>query len=79
MAIMLSRRWSDLTRVTLHWLMLFITLASLVAYTGGLTPPETRPAALFLIVPLISWLLMAISIPIAEWLSRKRSRRSDGV
>ena len=77
-AIMLSKCWSDLTCATLHWLILIIPPVSLVAYTGVFTPPETRPAAIFLIVPLISLLLMAITIPIAEWLSRKRSSRSDG-
>src|SRR5437868_11567600 len=43
-ANVISRRWSILTRVTLYFLMLFITLGSLISYNGALSPPGTRPA-----------------------------------
>jgi uncharacterized membrane protein len=59
--------------------MLFLTLGSLVSYSGVLSPPGTKPAFVFLVVPLISWLLMAIVIPITASLSRRLSRRSDSV
>ncbi len=74
-ANVVSKRWSVLTRVTLYSLMLVIALGSLVGYTVGLRPPGTRPAFVFLVVPLASWLLMAIVIPIATLLSRRRSRK----
>src|SRR6266850_4961480 len=59
-----SKRWSVPTRVTLYFLELIITVAALIGYSGVLTPPGVRPAAVFLLVPLISWLLIAIIIPI---------------
>jgi hypothetical protein len=69
----ISKNWSVPIRVTLYCLMLVITLASLVAYSGALTSPETKPAAIFLIVPLISWLLIAIFILVAKYLSKRNS------
>jgi hypothetical protein len=74
-----AKRWSILTRVTLYSLMLVIPLGSLVGYSGVLSPPGTKPAFVFLVVPLVSWLLMTITIPIAASLSRKLSRRNEGV
>jgi hypothetical protein len=62
------------TRVTLYILMLVITVGSLVAYSGVLTPPDAKPAGIFLVVPFISWILMAIVIPIASFLSRRGHR-----
>src|SRR6266487_3198119 len=73
-ANVISKRWSILTRVILYFLMLFITLGSLVSYSGTLSPPGTKPAFKFLIVPLISWLLMVIVIPLAASLSRRQKK-----
>ncbi len=63
-ANVISKHWSILTRMTLYFLMLFITLGSLISYSGALSPPGTKPAFKFLIVPLISWLLLVTVIPI---------------
>ncbi len=71
-ANVISKRWSILTRVTLYFLMLFITLGSLISYSGALSPPGTKPAFKFLIVPLISWLLLVTVIPITRKISRKK-------
>jgi hypothetical protein len=60
-------------RGTLYCLMLVVTLGSLVGYSGALTPAGAKPAGVFLVVPLLSWLLMAIVIPIA--LSRSRMNK----
>lgn len=77
-ANVISKRWSMLTRVTFYFLLLFITLGSLVSYSGALSPLETKPPAFkFLIVPLISWLLIVIVIPIAVSLSRRLSRKNN--
>ncbi len=70
----ISKSWPILTRRTLYFLMLFITLGSLVSYSGALSPPGTKPAFVFLVVPLISWLLMAIVIPITASLSRRQQK-----
>jgi hypothetical protein len=78
-ANVVSKRWPFLTRVTLYSLTLMLTLGSLMSYSGALSPLGTKPAFVFLVVPLVSWLLMAIVIPVAASVSRRRSRRSGSV
>jgi hypothetical protein len=69
-----SKRWSLITRATLHSVMLIVTLGSLVIYGGAaLRPPASKPAFLFLVVPLGSWLLMAIVVPMAALISGRQS------
>ena len=77
-ADVIAKRWLLKTRVTLYFLMLFITLFSLLGYTGALNVPGTKPAFKFLIVPVISWLLILIIIPIAVSRSRRKSPENNG-
>jgi hypothetical protein len=72
----ISKRWSVPTRVTIYCLMLVLTLVSLVIYSGALTPPETKPASIFLVVPLTSWLLIVTVIPIARRLLRNSAYKT---
>ena len=79
-ANVVSKRWSVLTRAALYSLMLVLTLGSLAAYGDvALCPPRAKPAFIFLVVPLASWLLIAIVIPVAAFLSGRLSRKGDGV
>ena len=78
-AYLASKRWPAVTRATLYTLMLVLTLGSLVIYaavTQGFS--RVKPAAVFLLVPLASWLLAATVVPIAALVSRRQSRRGDG-
>lgn len=68
----ISKAWSILTRVTLYWLMLITSAGCLLSYGGLLSPTGTKPAFVFLITPLLSWLLIVTSIPIAASLSRRK-------
>jgi hypothetical protein len=70
----ISRPWSALTRITLYWLMLIISAGCLVSYSGILSPPGTKPAFVFLITPLLAWLLIVTAIPIAASVSRRKQR-----
>jgi len=64
-ADVLSKRWSAATRATLYIAALLITSASLLIYgVVALGPPRPQPASAFLVVPLASWLLIAIVVPI---------------
>jgi hypothetical protein len=72
----ISRPWSALTRITVYWLMLVISAGCLVSYSGLLSPPGAKPAFVFLITPLLAWLLIVTAIPIAASVSR-RKQRSD--
>jgi hypothetical protein len=53
-----STGWSLLARGTLYSLMILITIASLIGYSGVLNSHPAKPAAVFLILPLLSWILM---------------------
>jgi hypothetical protein len=68
-----SKRWPVVTRATLYSLMLALTLGSLAIY-GNVAwgPPRAKPAFAFLVVPLASWLLIALVIPLAARMSDRR-------
>ena len=78
-ANMVSKRWAFVTRAMLYTVMLVITLGSLAIY-GAVTLGTLRakPAAVFLLVPLASWLLTATVLPMAALISGRLSRRGDG-
>jgi hypothetical protein len=75
LADIVSRRSSVLTRTTLYAVMLVLTLGSLALYGDVVWRPRPQPAFLFLVVPLGSWLLMMVVVPIAALISGRRSRR----
>lgn len=59
---LVSKGWPPFARATLYGLMLLVTLVSLGMYDGVLPmPPGSRPAAVFLMVPLGSWVLIVIA------------------
>jgi hypothetical protein len=79
LADVVSKRWSVLTRATLHSVMLVLTLGSLAIYGDvAFGPPRAKTAFVFIVVPPASWLLMATAVPIAALVSGRLSRRSDG-
>jgi hypothetical protein len=77
-ADVISKRWLIKTPITLYFLTLFITTVSLLGYSGALNVPGTKPAFKFLIVPLISWVLILIIIPISVSRSRRKSPENNG-
>ena len=60
------RNWSPGRRRSLYILMIIIAIGSLIAYSGELVPPGTKPAFIFLINPLVSWLLLITFIMIVR-------------
>ena len=79
LADVVSKRWSVLTRATLYSVMLVVTLCSLAIY-GDDALGHRRPQAAFVYVaaPPASWLLLAVVVPIAAFISGRLSRRGDG-
>ena len=75
LADIVSKRWSVLTRATLYGVMLIVALGSLAFYGDVVWRPRPQPAFMFLVVPLGSWLLMIIVVPIAALVSSRLSRR----
>ena len=70
-ANMISKGWAVLTRASLYCLMIILTLGSLLVYSGIFSSSETKPAFVFLVVPLTSWFLMVTVILIASGMARK--------
>jgi hypothetical protein len=73
---LVSKRWSALTRVTLHIVTLVVALATLAVYGYvALGPPRERVAPVFVLTPPLSWLLTGIALSTAAFISARRSRR----
>ena len=76
LATLVSRRWSVLTRAALYSVMLVITMGSLAAYGyDAVRPRKSQPAAMFVAVPPVAWLLIATVVPLAALTSRRRGHR----
>lgn len=72
-AAIVSKHWSAVTRTTLYIVMLVVTLGTLAIYGNVVFgPPRPQTAFVFLVVPPASWLLMAIVVPGAAWMARRR-------
>jgi len=69
-----SKGWPSFARSTLYGGMLILTLASLLLYSGLIPmPPGSRPAAVFLVVPAGSWILMALAAFVGRSLWARRA------
>ena len=79
LANVVSKRWSVLTRATLYSVTLVVTLGSLAIYgDDALGHRRAQAAFVYVVVPPVSWLLVAIVVPIAALISGRLSRRGDG-
>jgi hypothetical protein len=56
-ASQVSAKWKDKHQVVLNLIMLVVPALSVLAYGGKVSPAGTRPAFMFLVIPLASWLL----------------------
>lgn len=75
-AHVISKSWPVLTRATLYCLMVIVTVGSLAIYADVVFgPPRPKPAFVFLVVPLGSWLLMTIAVSTAAFASRRLLHR----
>jgi hypothetical protein len=78
-ADMISMRWLINNRATLYFLVIFITVLSLISYSGALNLPGTKPAFKFLIIPLLSWLFIVIVVSILYSLSKRSINEKNRV
>jgi hypothetical protein len=77
-ANVVSKRWSILTRVTLHSATLVVTLFSLAVYVDDAPGHRSsRAAFVYVAVPPASWLLIAIVVLMAAFIAGKQSRRDE--
>ena len=69
-ANLVSTRWTDRTRATLHGLMLVLTIGTLAIYGAvAFGPPRAQAAFVFVVVPPASWVPIAIVVAIARRIS----------
>jgi hypothetical protein len=54
--------------------MILLSIGSVVGYSGVLSPAGMKPAFIFLVIPLISWVLIMIIITVT--ISRARKKKS---
>jgi ABC-type transport system involved in multi-copper enzyme maturation permease subunit len=79
-ASVVSKRWPVLTRTALYSAMLVLTLGSLATYGNvAVGSARAKPAFAFLVVPLASWLVIAIVVAAAAFISRRVSRQDASV
>ncbi len=69
----ISNCWTIPARALLYFLIIVLTIGSLIAYSGALIPPGTKPAFIFLVVPLASWFFIVAVILIARKISNKNN------
>jgi hypothetical protein len=65
-----AKDWRDISRKTLYIIMLVLTMVSLLSYSGLLSPAGTKTAFVFLVTPLISWVVISILILISRLQSK---------
>jgi len=66
-ALILSMRWAAFSRTPLYIVMLVIALGSPAIYGYvAFGPPRAQPAFAFLVVPFVSWLLIAMALIISK-------------
>ncbi|MDP8980089.1 MAG: hypothetical protein M3O35_05810 [Acidobacteriota bacterium] len=70
---LVSQRWEVRTRTALYCVTLAVTLGSLGIYAADAWgPPKPKAAFVFVAVPPVSWLVMAIALALAAFLFRRR-------
>jgi hypothetical protein len=55
-----SNHWSESRRVRLYILMIVIAIGSLIVYSGVFGIQGPHPAFVYIIIPLISWVMFGI-------------------
>ena len=71
-AIQVSKRWREFARTSLYIVTLLVAAGAVVAYTiDALGPPRVKAAAVFVAVPLVSWIAGGIVVAVV---ALKRNR-----
>ncbi len=58
-------------RGAFYWMMIILTICSLIVYSGALNTPETKNAFVFLVFPIISWFIIVIFFLITRKISHR--------
>lgn len=63
----IAKSWSSKARNQLYWFIFVMSVASLIAYSGVLLPSGTKTAFIFLVAPVISWLIIILVIMVSRY------------
>jgi hypothetical protein len=74
LAIVVSKRWTDLTRVTLYRVTPIVSAAALVIYGISALSAQRPKTAVFVMVAPLSCLFIVIAILTAAFLTRRHPR-----
>lgn len=66
----ISKSRATSKRASIYWLTIFLAACSLIAYSGMFMPAGTKPAFIFLVIPLISWFIILIVFIVARKISK---------
>ena len=69
--------WSVITAQLLYWLMLGLSIISIIAYSGLMRIPDTKPAFIFLVFPFVSWFAILSIFLIARQHKQKKSNLTN--
>jgi len=72
-----SKNWPRKQAIVLYILMLLLPAISSFSYSGLIHLPGSKPASLFLITPLLSWLTIGVTMTAARWFGRKNTEPMD--
>jgi hypothetical protein len=73
--IVLSSRWSTITRHTLYWLTMLIAAGSLAIYIYVLIKPlQSQPAFPYVAVPIVSVVIILAALLVTALISRRSHR-----
>ena len=75
----MSKRWPAVSQPVLHTLMLALAAVSLSVYGAELVWPHEPPAFVFVALPPVSCLMMAIVVAVTALTSGRRSGQGPGV
>lgn len=78
--IVLARKWKEGSQNTLYILTIVITLFSVVVYGGSglITSYGTKPAFVFELVPMLSWMVIGIFLGIRFFNKEHAPRSPEG-
>jgi hypothetical protein len=69
--IAIIKKWRFATLNFFYWMVIIMTIISLVSYGGLIKVPQSKNAFVYLVIPFLLWMLLVIAFIAARRLSNK--------
>ena len=70
-----AKRWAPGTQTALYLVMLFVSLGSILIYADDAIAHRTaHPAAVYVVVPAVAWVVSAVAIGLGAWIAKKKQK-----